>query len=310
MSSTRQDRKTKTTARKDVTQSRSPIEPEASEIRLGQDENDVMPEQSAVPPAKRKRRPKKIASTVEETLEAIVAFEPVLPNDVTLEVEALKSKVREIEAQVQEILRRPTSQGPARSARRRTRHQKISTVGDVGEPDEQVERTENWRMEGAAKELQRLQGELEVAQEDLVSLKRRKDKKRAPGVQVQVMEPTSSQVDNEDGVEDITRTHDPEVIQVPRPRPLGRSVTLTGAYRLPIPVGVSDAELDAISRGIKSAQTIARSFIDASAAASHRTQQQHRTELQLGLREIFLLLSRLARGPHGLVATACRLSKR
>jgi hypothetical protein len=265
MSTPKQDRKrsTKTTSGKDVTQSRTRFDPEAGGVRLAEYENG-MPERSTATAAKRKRRPKKITDKVEEKSEATAESGPALPTDVTVEVNVLKSKVQEIEAQVQEILLRPTSQAPTKSARRRTRHQKTSALADVADVPEQAERDSDQGADSSTVELHKLQEELEVAQEDLIILKQRKDKKHAPS-----MHETGSsvQADNEDDIEDIPRTHNPGLVEVQRPRPLGRSVTLTGAYRLPIPMNVSDAELDAISKGIKSAQNIARSFLDASAGS-------------------------------------------
>jgi hypothetical protein len=238
-----------------VTESQSRAESEAGGVRLPQ--NDAEPVGAEATPApKRKRRPKKITNKAEEQTGKRIETVPAQKStDVTVEVKALKSKVQEIEAQVQEILLRPAA--PTKSARRRARQQKgaASSAASTGnEPDDTTEEKDAESHEATTANLQRLQDELKDAQEELVALR---DKKAAAA--------STSQPEEEDDVEDIPRIHGPGLVETQRPRPLGRAVTLSGSYRIPIPVNVTDSDFDAISKGIRSAQNIARSFIDSSA---------------------------------------------
>jgi len=229
---------------------------------------------SAAVASKRRRRPKKINNANQDSsLMQKTAFQASAA-DVTIEMKALKSKVMEIEAQVQEILLRPASQGPTKSARRRSRRQKSSSAENQSgaAQDEKEDERALAADSGTANELQDLQGQLQDAHEELLVLKER-DKKRGTTSAA----PASLSDESEDEVEDIPRSHDPALAQQHRPRPLGRAVTLSGSYRIPIPVNVSDADFDAISRGIKSAQSIARSFIDASAERDHSASRSAQT---------------------------------
>jgi hypothetical protein len=246
--------------RNKVTESASRPDSEAGGVPLPQ--NDEQPSFTKTS-SKRKRRPRKLpneANEVNEANEAVGAAQAPGPKaqrlaskDVTIsaEVEALKSKVKEIEAQLQEILLRPTApQGPTKSARRRARQQKgqPTTSGDVEQEDSTI------ALSKEQIDLHRLQEELQEAQGELSSLKAKKSS---------ASEADDPRRDEED-IEDIPRLQGPG-LEVTRPRPLGRAVTLSGSYRIPVPVGVSDADLNAISKGISSAQNIARSFIDSDA---------------------------------------------
>jgi hypothetical protein len=230
---------------------------EAGGVRLPQNDDGVHATSGS---SKRKRRPRKLAGNTKEdnaaasTQAATQNSERMGPKHGTIavEVEALKSKVKEIEAQVQEILLRPAAQqASTKSARRRARHQKalasnpIEIEQDAGISDHDAISS------GAHAELGRLQKELQQAQDELSSLKATKSSS-----------PKSEYVSHdEEDVEDIPRLHGPG-LEMLRPRPLGRAITLSGSYRIPIPVDVSDADFDAISKGIRSAQNVARSFIE------------------------------------------------
>ena len=269
----RQRTTAKTLTPKDVTQSPDRAGSEVGGVQLPQNAGGG---QDASKPgtasSKRRRRPKKIVNKEVDADEAVKVTAPhTSTNDVTVEVKALKSKVSEIEAQVQEILLRPASQGPTKTARRRTRNQKGASSGATSSLEDTADVQSNEALEAqsqATNELEKLQDELKGAQEELVALKA-KDKKSVSTASEHVEKPK----DNDDEVEDIPRTHDPGLMESQRPRPLGRAVTLSGSYRIPIPVSVSDADFDAISRGIRSAQTIARSFMDASAEGSRSGQR-------------------------------------
>lgn len=204
----------------------------------------------------RRRRPKKLAGQVKEKEispdsqnppDRTTTADKAVPSHavMSIEVEELKSKVREIEAQVQEILLRP--QGPTKSARRRLRNQKLR--GHKQDEEKQAEANENVQAAGseARVELERLQKELAEAQNELACLRAKR----------------STVIKEEEGdVEDIPRLEEPS-LEAGRLRPLSRSVTLSGNYKIPIPIDVSFADLDAIGKGIRTAQSIARSVLDA-----------------------------------------------
>ncbi|KIW03046.1 uncharacterized protein PV09_05698 [Verruconis gallopava] len=201
---------------------------------------------------RRKRRPKRNGGKHEaEPTSAQQASTATSEFAIVVEVQALKSKVYEIEQQVREILLRP--QGPPKSARRRQRHQKGQRASTPpAEEAAEARAAEDAALASHARdELRRLQRELDAAQSELLSLRAREESPSRPG---------PGRGADDDGAEEIPRLQDPGV-EVRRPRPLGRAITLTGSYRIPLPVDVSSEDLDAIGRGIRSAQNVARSFI-------------------------------------------------
>jgi hypothetical protein len=201
----------------------------------------------------RRRRPRKLNSQPDASTPAGSAGNANSKGNtsgINVEVQALKSKVIQIEAQVQQILQRP-AQAPPKPPRRRQRHQKPQE----DTPEESVPQPEP-EPEPQNGELERLQAELETARAELANLRVRNDNAKRPSVT------RSSSQEDEDEVEEIPRLHGPGVERVPRPRPLGRAVTLSGSYRIPLPATVSDEDLKAIQKGISSAQNLARGFLD------------------------------------------------
>jgi len=92
--------------------------------------------------------------------------------------------------------------------------------------------------EEADEELVRLEGELEVARQDLESYRPR------------TRRTTSSTTA---GVEEIDRS---------APGGTGRQVTLSGSYRIPIPANVNLEDVQTIKSGVSAAQNVARSFLE------------------------------------------------
>jgi hypothetical protein len=174
------------------------------------------------------------------------------------ELEALKSRVRGLEAKVEELYKAgaiPDSR-PARSPRRRGKGRKSSSAAQVPtlsttqnnantsrvqevEDDEEEE-------EEADEELVRLEGELEVARQDLESFRPRNRRTMS------------------------TETEDVE--EIPRSSNSGagadRQVTLSGSYRIPIPANVSVEDVKTIKSGVSAAQNVARSFLEQRRAAA------------------------------------------
>ncbi|TID22315.1 hypothetical protein E6O75_ATG11109 [Venturia nashicola] len=149
------------------------------------------------------------------------------------EVQALKKKVGRIEKQLSEIL-----EGNPREGRGKQRR----------EVEWEDQGSLNSREEGYTK----LQQQLESAREELSSLRTREDNQIARSKGNPSIKPS-------DGAEEIPRL--PPGMEARR-RPLGRAVTLSGRYDIPLPETVRAQDLETIKRGINSAQNLARSFMD------------------------------------------------
>jgi hypothetical protein len=182
------------------------------------------------------------------------------------ELDALKSRVRGLEAKVEELYKAGaiSDSRPARSPRRRGKGRKgsssaqvptLSTTSTINKNDARVQEVDDDdEEEEADEELVRLEGELEVARQDLESFRPR---------------PRNSRTMSGD-TEDIE--------EIPRESASGydggRQVTLSGSYRIPIPANVSVEDVKTIKSGVSAAQNVARSFLEQRrAAASLRASQ-------------------------------------
>ncbi|KAF1847036.1 uncharacterized protein K460DRAFT_363149 [Cucurbitaria berberidis CBS 394.84] len=175
----------------------------------------------------------------------------------TSELEALKSRVRGLEAKVEELYNTGGDVRPARSPRRRGKGRKgssatqVPTINNAAKVQE-VEDDE----EEADEELVRLEGELEVARQDLESFRPRNKR-------------TVSQED--DDVEEIPRSGE----GLEENKGVGnRHVTLSGSYRIPLPTNVSMDDVKTIQSGVSAAQSVARGFLDQRRAAAALREQQ------------------------------------
>ncbi|QDS78083.1 hypothetical protein FKW77_003756 [Venturia effusa] len=149
------------------------------------------------------------------------------------EVQALKKKVGRIELQLGEIL-----EGSSREGRRNRKRE--------------AEEQDRALVKARDQEFENLQQELETARHELSSLHTRDDNQIA-------IPKRKTRTNPPDEVEEIRRL--PPGIEVQR-RPLGRAVTLSGGYEIPLPSMVKAEDLETIQRGINSAQKLARSFMD------------------------------------------------
>jgi hypothetical protein len=190
------------------------------------------PAQASTGPNRQRRRPRKLNKDTETEVKAATpsaaaapatnAKETVLPAS-TQEIEALKSRVRGLEAKVEELYkegvdRRDKSPRRRGKARKDSSQQQVPTLS-TPEPSGKVVEVED----EADEELGRLEDELEVARRDLESFQPRSARprgKRTTSGDTEYIEEIPR--GNVGEVEDTVDTGD-------------RQVTLTGSYRIPLP---------------------------------------------------------------------------
>jgi hypothetical protein len=149
----------------------------------------------------------------------------------TTELEALKSRVRGLEAKVEELYH--ASEGRNRSPRRRGKSRKNSSAQSVPTSKNASAEAED---EEADEELVRVEEELESARRDL-EIYQPRSKPRGK---------TSTSEDTGD-VEEIPRGEGEEVL---------------GSYRIPLPATLDMKDVKTIQSGVSAAQNVARSFLE------------------------------------------------
>ena len=209
--------------------------------------------QSSAGPNRQRRRPRKLNRDVPtddapsaSTTTATAATTATGTTAPTTELEALKSRVRGLEAKVEELYK--SSDGRNRSPRRRGKGRKSSSAQSIptlGTATGTVESEEE--EEEADEELERAEEELESARRDLEIYQPRhgrpKSKRSASG--------------DTDQVEEIPRDGTEELYEAD-----GRHVTLTGSYRIPLPSTLDMKDVQTIQSGVSAAQNVARSFLE------------------------------------------------
>lgn len=171
------------------------------------------------------------------------------------ELDALKSRVRGLEAKVEQLYKTAIDARSARSPRRRGKGRKgssttvdpnaatsashVTRIEDLDDDEDESEEADN--------ELIQLESELEVARQDLDSYLPRT--RRTPSEEI-------------DHIEEIPRDE-----QFAR-RTSERQVTFSGSYRIPIPTNVSVEDVKNIKSGVSAAQNIARTFLEQRRAAA------------------------------------------
>ncbi|KAF9700233.1 hypothetical protein EKO04_001830 [Ascochyta lentis] len=202
-----------------------------------------------------KRKPRKLNKEPTSTPAAASATAASSVSNEAAELEALKSRVRGLEAKVEDLYKStPPANAVPRSPRRRGKGRKNSsatttaTLGNLGqsktEPTSQV--TELDDEEEADEELVRLESELEVARQDLAHYHPQS-------------RPRARRTGSEDTeyVEEIPR----EAAGV-NAAGSDRQVTLSGSYRIPLPANLNPEDVKTIQSGVSAAQNVARSFLD------------------------------------------------
>lgn len=174
------------------------------------------------------------------------------PQASTTELEALKSRIRSLEAKVEQLYtsntRSPRRRGKARKTSSATTVPTLSrsntaetATGTVEEIDDEEE---------ADEELVRLEGELEIARQDLDAYRPRRPRTRRSE--------SSAQYEDED-VEEVPRD---DFTPGTQNTAGGKQVTLSGNYRIPLPANVSMTDVKHIQSGVSAAQNVAKSFLE------------------------------------------------
>ncbi|KAF2658872.1 hypothetical protein K491DRAFT_689717 [Lophiostoma macrostomum CBS 122681] len=211
--------------------------------------------QAQTGPNRQRRRPRKLNKeptsqddTKESSPAALVATPSGegVPAAATAELEALKSRVRGLEAKVEELYK-GGGDSRNRSPRRRGKSRKGSSqqvpTASAAEPAK-VEEVED----EAEEELVRLEDELEVARRDL-ELYRPKNRPKSKRTKSEETEYIEEIPRERVGVEDKAELPD-------------RQVTLSGSYRIPLPSNVSMDDVKTIQSGVSAAQNVARGFLE------------------------------------------------
>lgn len=189
------------------------------------------------------------------------------------EIEALKSRVRGLEAKVEELYKSGSLDRPGRSPRRRGKGRKGSSQQQVPTlssgsnkakgadivDDDDVEEIGRGNAvdedDDQDDELVRLEGELEVARQDLAAFRPRTRRSNTNSK-------TQIDDDGEEDVEDLPRE------DTSSSAGNNRHVTLSGSYRIPLPASVSVDDVRNIQSGVSAAQNVARSFLEQRRAAN------------------------------------------
>ena len=196
-----------------------------------------------------KRKPRKLNKEPTSTCTTPIPSTKIEP---AAELEALKSRVRGLEAKVDDLYKSTQTVNVApRSPRRRGKGRKNSsanttvTLGNLAQTkqEQQAQSThiDDEEEEEADEELDRLESELEVARQDLAHYR--------PRTRRSVSEDTEYIEEIPRGTPGVSVSTD-------------RQVTLSGSYRIPLPANLNPEDVKTIQSGVSAAQNVARSFLD------------------------------------------------
>ncbi|KAF2787479.1 hypothetical protein K505DRAFT_257607 [Melanomma pulvis-pyrius CBS 109.77] len=228
---------------------------------------------AATGPNRQRRRPRKlnkepaaqssasIATPATTTPVAVSTSTGEIPPPAsTLELEALKSRVRGLEAKVEQLYNSSTEARSARSPRRRGKARKGSSTTQVPTIPSTAADTgtvvEEEGEEEADEELVRLEGELEIARQDLEAYQPRSRTRPRPRTR------RTMSADEDEDVEEIPRDGIGGTVVEEMARKGDRQVTLSGNYRIPLPASVSMTDVKSIQSGVSAAQNVAKSFLE------------------------------------------------
>jgi hypothetical protein len=189
------------------------------------------------------------------------------PPDPTLELEALKSRIRSLEAKVEDLYKSTDTRpgpGAARSPRRRGKGRKNSssnTTATLGTLSREARAADDDEEDEADEELTRLEGELDTARRDLANYRPRSSRRPASSSSNSGPSASAAAVDDGDFVEEIPRAAAPA-------DGTDRHVTLSGSYRIPLPASVNMDDVKTIQSGVSAAQSVARRVLEQRRAAA------------------------------------------
>lgn len=226
--------------------------------------------QSTVPEAspstiKPRRKPRKLnkdtTSGLAQNAKTLTRTNVDTDTTANTELEELKSRVRGLEAKVEQLYSSADARG-ARSPRRRGKGRKgssstqVPTISTTANSVTKVQELGD-EEEEADEELVRLEGELEVARQDLEAYRPRNRR-------------TISQ-----DTDDVEEIHRDGVGLEDTATNTNRHVTLSGSYRIPLPTNVSMDDVRNIQSGVSAAQNVARSFLEQRRVAAASREQQN-----------------------------------
>ncbi|KAF1816777.1 hypothetical protein P152DRAFT_444972 [Eremomyces bilateralis CBS 781.70] len=233
--------------------------------------------EQADPPATARRRPRKL-----NRRDTNASTDGGVP--LSSEVEALKSRVREIEEQVRELYSRPAA--APKLPRRRGRAKKgvgqdgqRGTGGTEGDSDTPVTREEELsRLNQVLLEARRELRHHGAGSDDVRSARSSRNNSPRPVVTGTRGRKWCEPVIDEEEVEEIPRAEKPGDPSAQR----DRSVTLSGTYQVRLPSNLSMDDVRAIQNGVTSAGNIARSLAEANARAKATEQAAPRITQAVG----------------------------
>jgi hypothetical protein len=225
---------------------------------------------------KPRRKPRKLNKEPTSASTPPTATATKAPPDPTLELEALKSRIRSLEAKVEDLYRstdtRPgagAGTGPARSPRRRGKGRKNSssnttaTLGGLSR-DTRAPADDDAEEDEADEELTRLESELDTARRDLANYRPRSSRRPALSSASNNGGPVAAAVEDGDFVEEIPRA----AAAAAQSEGPDRHVTLSGSYRIPLPASVNMDDVKTIQSGVSAAQSVARRVLEQRRAAA------------------------------------------
>jgi len=221
---------------------------------------EAVPDRPSSAAIKTRRRPRKLNKDRAEGWRpgpAESTTEAYMDPEAMSELEALKSRVRGLEAKVEQLYRSGNSNIRSRSPRRRGKNRKTSSSSTSVQTPKTLHKSAGVEKDAssveneAEKQVVDVEGELERARLALNSYRPRTERNLSH--------------ESEDDVEEIPR-HTPSNASA---KNMGnKQITLSGSYRIPIPASVSVDDVNSIKSGVSAAQNVARTFMEQRRAAA------------------------------------------
>lgn len=221
--------------------------------------------------ASRRRRPRKLnrppnalpsGAEVKDTSSQNADQAPTAEPSLQKEISSLESRVQSLEGQVSELYQRPrpTSTG-SRSSRRRGR--------GGGKAQNAANDSSN------SGDAQTAPPEANVVQtmQKPKAIRSGSDSRISYDSTIIVRETSATPVEEADEEEEVPRVYSPTV-ETKGSADAQRALTLSGNYKIPLPSGISLDDVRNIQSGISSANSLARTFLEARRTSSSQAQGQ------------------------------------